>query len=546
MHLPANASENLQFLTAEVRTQCLTLRSAIDRGDASRIRRIVERSGYAANLKQRIQSGCLTALSGVQDDKIASLRLATVADIAHQLERITDKFRDLSRQYLAIDTCADMSLRGFRPPLARLHTGLDGLADELPPNNGERAMTLAACAQRIDKQARKLHEGFVDELKAHPKQAADLSRCVLMAHALHQAGEAVARISEHLLSLQLGQSMSFDRFQSLQAMIDRYPELAGAAVSNLAETRSGSAISGLTPSHQHQPAAVFKDGLRQKLKEERKGVESWHELYPGLAPKILAYRKRGESAALLIEHLPGFTIEQLLLREPEALCEDGTKALFKTLQDVWRATRSNTPISAQFMTQILERLPDIQAVHNELFSDTLRIGHYRQLPFEQLVKRAAKLERALPSPFSVYIHGDFNVDNVIYDPDSGRIHFIDLHRSQYMDYLQDVSVFMVSCCRLPIRDPNISERAQSVMLAMDRAARRFARQQEDDHYDVRLALGLARSLTTSIRFMADRHQARRFIERARWLLERVLDTPSQRVTDFKLPLKELFRDIHSA
>jgi len=45
--------------------------------------------------------------------------------------------------------------------------------------------------------------------------------------------------------------------------------------------------------------------------------------------------------------------------------------------------------------------------------------------------------------------------------------------------------------------------------------------------------------------MADRHQARRFIERARWLLERVLDTPSQRVTDFKL-LKELFRDIHSA
>lgn len=545
MHLPANASENLQFLTAEVRTQCLTLRSAIDRGDTSRIRRIVERSGYVANLKQRIQSGCLTALSEMQHDKVASLRLVTVAELAHQLERITDKFRDLSRHYLAITAASDMSLRGFRPPLGRLHTALDGLADALPPSRGDRAMTLAACAQRIDKQARKLHDGFVDELRAHPKQAADLSRCVLMAHALHQAGEAAARISEHLLSLQLGQPMSFDRFQSLQAMIDRYPELAGAAVSNLAETRSGSAISGLTPAHQHQPAAVFKDGLRQKLKEERKGVESWHEIYPGLAPKILAYRKRGESAALLIEHLPGFTFEQLLLREPESLLDEGTKALFKTLQDVWRATQSSTPVSAQFMTQILQRLPDIQAVHGDLFTDTMRIGSYRQTPFEPLVKRAAKLERKLPPQFSVYIHGDFNVDNIIYDPDSGRIHFIDLHRSRYMDYLQDVSVFMVSCCRLPIRDPAISERTQSVIMTMDQAARRFARRQQDEHYELRLALGLARSLTTSTRFMADRSQARRFIERARWLLERVLETPSQRLPDFKLPLKELFRDIHS-
>jgi hypothetical protein len=82
-------------------------------------------------------------------------------------------------------------------------------------------------------------------------------------------------------------------------------------------------------------------------------------------------------------------------------------------------------------------------------------------------------------------------------------------------------------------------------MTMDQAARRFARRQQDEHYELRLALGLARSLTTSTRFMADRSQARRFIERARWLLERVLETPSQRLPDFKLPLKELFRDIHS-
>ena len=42
---------------------------------------------------------------------------------------------------------------------------------------------------------------------------------------------------------------------------------------------------------------VLKDGESKKLKEEREGVQGWHEHFPGLAPQILAFRKRGASAS---------------------------------------------------------------------------------------------------------------------------------------------------------------------------------------------------------------------------------------------------------
>ena len=86
----------------------------------------------------------------------------------------------------------------------------------------------------------------------------------------------------------------------------------------IAETRSGSGISGISATGQEDTGyvAIYKDGKKRKLREERRGLASWQEIYPGLAPRILSYHKRGQSASLLIEHLAGLTFEQILLHEP--------------------------------------------------------------------------------------------------------------------------------------------------------------------------------------------------------------------------------------
>ena len=105
------------------------------------------------------------------------------------------------------------------------------------------------------------------------------------------------------------------------------------------------------------------------------------------------------------------------------------------------------------MRQLSKRLEEVYTIHPEFRQDDCHICGKSIVPsFGELLKQAHHLEAGIRAPFSVYIHGDFNVDNIIYDPLEKKINFIDLHRSRYMDYVQDVSVFMVSNYRLQIFD----------------------------------------------------------------------------------------------
>lgn len=542
--IPGAAQENLRFLVGEVSSQCQTLRRSLSQGDAELAQRVIDRSGYAANLKARVQASCTEAIAGTPaDDAAGRLRLTAFSELAHQLERITDKLREAARQLQEVDDIALLQPQRYKAPLTRIRETLTTLADSLPLAGDTGGTELARSGERLQQQAEKLRSRYVAEMVGAKHRHLDtLSRGILIAAALGQVADSLLRLSEALLTLRLGQPMSIDRFNALREFMAQHADYSDSALHNLADTRSGSSITGLTPRNPDKPAAVFKEGLRKKLKEERRGVESWHSVYPGLAPRILAYQKRGESAALLIEHLSGVTFEHLLVNGTEAQLEAALKALLRTLKEVWKATRSDTAAAANFMAQLSDRLADVRATHPDLVSARAAIGRYRALDLEVLINRAGKREKAVRPPFSVYIHGDFNIDNIIYDPDNDRIHFIDLHRSRAMDYVQDVSVFMVSCRRLPARDPKFRQRMLTVIESFDRAVRVFARKQYDDYYDFRLALGLARSFASSTRFIADRSVARQMINRSRYLLERTLDVEKGQESRFRLPTREMFID----
>ncbi|MFC1665815.1 phosphotransferase, partial [Pseudomonadota bacterium] len=313
-------------------------------------------------------------------------------------------------------------------------------------------------------------------------------------------------------------------------------------VEHIADTRSGSAISGICKSKKEHkgPVAIFKDGHKRKLKEEREGVENWHEIYPGLAPKILSYHKRGNSASMLIEHLAGLTFEKILLHESQHLLDETLGALSKTLKSVWCETRGKKKIAAAYMLQLEKRLPEVYKIHPEFKLGDSTICGLTIPGFDLLLKRAKAYEARLKVPFSVYIHGDFNVDNIIYDPISKRVNFIDLHRSQYMDYVQDVSVFMVSNYRLQVLDAPLRRRILSVARDFYLFAAKYAITNNDTTFELRLALGLARSFATSTRFILDKSLARALMLRARYLLERVLESDPKKATSFRLPVEEIF------
>jgi Ser/Thr protein kinase RdoA (MazF antagonist) len=81
-----------------------------------------------------------------------------------------------------------------------------------------------------------------------------------------------------------------------------------------------------------------------------------------------------------------------------------------------------------------------------------RLARFRKEPFENLITTLAKIEKKLSAPFSVMIHGDFNNDNILYDVENDRVYLIDIHRSEPMDFVQDVSVFIVSNFRMPVTE----------------------------------------------------------------------------------------------
>ncbi len=139
-----------------------------------------------------------------------------------------------------------------------------------------------------------------------------------------------------------------------------------------------------------------------------------------------------------------------------------------------------------------------------------------------------------------HIHGDFNLDNIIFDPDSKRINFIDLHRSCDSDYVQDVSVFMVSNYRVPILDVNTRRRINRVVVAFHQFATRYAERNGDETFQIRLAFGLARSFITSTRFILDQSLADSMCQRGCYILERLLERNRKNAVGFSLPIKELF------
>ena len=120
---------------------------------------------------------------------------------------------------------------------------------------------------------------------------------------------------------------------------------------------------------------------------ERRGLQSWQEIYPGLAPRILSYHKRGQSASLLIEHLAGMTFEQILLHEEPRLLRQTLKQLNRTLGKVWRETRTGKPVSAGYMRQLSRRLEEVYSIHPEFRQDGCRICGTSVPSFGELLKQ---------------------------------------------------------------------------------------------------------------------------------------------------------------
>ncbi|UTF59905.1 PhoU domain-containing protein [Gilvimarinus sp. DA14] len=543
MVLTPAITDNLHFLIAEVKTHLAHLQNFFAQGKVAHAHRLLERSGHAYNLNLRVQNACMKHVALQSNQHSMSYR--AVSRIASELERIAELARECLQQMNFLHSGARLDLSVYLPLLQKVDKSIDLISRALKDRDTQLALKLGKTERKLEKSYKKLVSQYTRQLKKK-KHTEDLVSGLFIAHAIEQMGDALLNISDSIISGHMGQPLDLQRYSSLRSTINNWLEEDLAAqlrVTPLAETRSGSGISTIdNPTDEQWQRLVYKDGSKRKLKEELEGVNRWHDIYPGVAPHIHTYQKQGDNAALLIEHLNGETFEQLVIKSPQKRRKKAMTSLKKTLNSIWQQTYTDQPNPANFMAQTLKRLPDVYSVHPDFQHERQSLGSYKIESFDALVKKVQKKEEKLGAPFSVFIHGDFNVDNIIYDPVENKINFIDLHRSCHMDYVQDVSVFMVSNYRLQVLDEPVRRRIRQQVEQFYSIVQTFARKHNDDTFEVRLALGLARSFVTSTRFILDHTMATRMYLKARYLLEQVNQLPRHKLTDYHVPLTELFCD----
>lgn len=543
VRLPDAVDENLAFLLAEIDGQLARLIAYFEAPQEGTARHLIQRAGYAHNLASRVRKACLAGMGTGRRDKSRQLQLQGIDTIARNLDLVSRLARRGVQHAERVQRRKALRADAYAGPLSKVRAAIAGIAGALASRDSARAAEIGRCCAELDRLHAELFALYTQDMPG-TKTPDDLAHGLLALNEICRMGEALRAISEAILSNNIGQNVQFERYFTLRSVLSGIGTDQRIEMRPLAETRSGSAISSvrMRDAAGNSVDAVFKDGDRRKVREERVGVKNWNAVYPGLAPEILSYEKRGGSAALLIEHLEGETFEDIVLGGSEAQLAEAQKALHRTLRDIWRQTRSDAPAEMKAMEQLSRRMPDVYRLHPRFAQPRQAVQGLMIDSLDGLIAAAAVREKSLAAPFSVYIHGDFNLDNIIYDAGAAKIRLIDLHRSRYMDYVQDVSVFMVSNYRLQVLDPATRARIGAVAVAMHGVAAKFARRQKDPTFEYRLALGLARSFASSTRFVTDRDHARRMLLRARYILEAALRVPEGREARFKLPMRMLFSD----
>jgi phosphate uptake regulator len=541
--------ENFVFMITEVTSQVEQTLQFFSEAGPELVHKIKARDDYIDNLKSLIEEKTFARiLSGQEVNRQRVNQLRSVNTIASNLERIGDFAVNIVSQTQYLGDIGFIEDYNYQAPFDEVLAGLGAIQTALERRDVNLAFNICQCEFNLDKLFRACITRILSELPQSDRSG-DLLTTLFIFRYLERMGDSLLNIGEAILFALMGERMKIHQYQALTESLSATgfdAEMASAVSAvefeSIWGTRSGCRIGTVqektTPSPSHP--ALFKQGSHKKLLEEKENIALWETLSPGLPPKVWAFQPGDDGhASILLEYLPGCTFQDVVINADLEATLNALFILWEILSQVWLETKRPGPCRAGFVGQIRSRQEAVYRFHSQFESKSGWIGEVKVPSMTELVDQMAAVESEIEAPFSVFIHGDLNVNNIIYDPTRQRIHFIDLHRSAQADYVQDVSVFLVSNFRLPVTDTRIRSRLNRVILDFYRMAALFADQQGDTTFAARLALGLGRSLFTSTRFELNRDFAKQMYLRAVYFLEKLADHRGRPWSEFQLPEKTL-------
>lgn len=538
MLINENIEENLRFQIFEVQSQLERTSNYISKPSNELLDRILSRYNYIDNLKSIIQRKCF-ALAADESNAGGVDSLNATNIVAANLEQIADFCEKIVRQIAYVEDDDVLKRYDFSLFFSEMITGVSLVHEAVVSGDVKIAISICKIEKTIDDLYAQILSRILQELKSG-KHAQSLVTTLFIARYLERMGDALLNIGESIISAFLGERIKVEQLEVLEKSLAEAkltPVVSDLSLEAMGETKSGCRID-LVSSRNEKDAAtmmIFKEGQPAKLQREKVGVDYWDALMPGIAPTVYAHRQEGNSAALLFEYLSGDTFEKILLNGTDAEFAKAQSTLKQTLSSIWMKTRQEEQKQSNFVQQIRDRLENVYVIHPGFSSNDVTFGNITIPSFRSLLDEVEGMEKDMVAPFSVLTHGDFNIDNILYDNQTGNIRFIDLHRSSIGDYVQDISVFMISNFRLQVFDAPVRRRINQTISGFYIYSAEVAKEAKDKTFNIRLALGLARSLITSTRFVLDKDIACDMLLRSRYLMEAVARAKPGHYSRFKLP-----------
>nr|WP_320191464.1 PhoU domain-containing protein [uncultured Desulfobacter sp.] len=531
MAIEPKTNQDIHFLLIEVMGQVATTELYLNSFDQVHGLRVLEREGYIDNLKVTVENSYFSLILTQPDRGQNEVnRARAVHVISTNLQQISSFSVNIVRQ---VEYLFDRSLWLTFDAKSMFDTIRNCLEQVLPALDDKDiglALSICHCEYEIDRLYLKNFQRIMAELRDGVSIESYITILFIFRY-MERIGDALLKIGEAILFAILGEKIRIRQFEALQqtlAKSDMDISLDRLSLHSYWGTRSGCNISKVAnepSSVATGPAkqAIFKTGSLKKIEQEKENLDRWQDIAPGLAPRVLTFHQEDENTgALLVEFISGNNLQEIVLGDNSNLADNALKALHRLLgEKIWPVTKKIGAKETSYMDQVLKRLDSILQVHSYMRRQQT-LGDLEVDSTATLVEKCMRIERLLPASFSVFIHGDFNANNIIYDEKKDTIHFIDVHRSTSADYIQDVAVYLISNFRLPVFEPPVRDQINMAIRNFYGFAKKFAQEHHDNTFDVRLAIALARSFYTSTRFQLNSEFVKEMVMRANFLLEKVI------------------------
>jgi phosphate uptake regulator/aminoglycoside phosphotransferase len=525
MRILEGIEENFRFMVLEVSKQVSSALLVVERPDPDRIKHIESRDDYIDNLKSVIENACWGRIHGSHDNK-RTLDLVRAANIVNSnLERIADYAVNVVSQVQYLTDPGFIRRYDYRAPFVDVDKALGLVFPALTRQDVRLALRICRAEFSLDDRFKAAFDAILADLRRGESPENAIS-CFNIFRYLERMGDALLNIGEAVIFAALGEKLKIHQYQALRDSLEQGGvelSLTAGEFSSIWGTRSGCRIGRVQEEQGPRSKGVlFKEGSADKLAREKGNIERWARLSPGLPPNIQAFQTDGDSASMLLEYLGGCNLQQVVLTAEQEIVENACFLVTQTVGGLWEQTLVHQPIATDFMPQMRSRLDDVFRLYPTFATGSKRLGDLDIPSLDELLAAAADAESGLAAPFSVLLHGDFNLNNIVYDHTAQRIHYIDLHRSHDGDYVQDTAVFLASNFRLPVFGIKSRRQLELVMRRFLEFARSFAAEQGDASFEARLTFGMARALATSARFEMNRVFAQELFLRGMYLLERAV------------------------